>query len=527
MPHRTGAGALFFTFRHTALAALVVGAAMVATPVAIESQAKVDTAFARFWSAQTPKKAEEAVAGVLASGVTYGDALARLRAGKTYSRAVPTGIIQTVGAFPHTIVVPEDYSPHKQYQVRVHLHGGISFAQPVAARGLDEMADDEQIYVLPAGWRDAMWWTEKQVTNLRTILDRVKRDYNVNENMVVLSGVSDGGTGSYFMAMRDPTPYSSVMPMIGFVVVLRNPNAKVEGEVFPSNLRNRSFFVVNDGRDPLYPTAMVEPYIVHFAERGVDLTYRPQPDAEHDTSWWPSVKDDFESFVQAHPRDPLPDRLTWETSDPKRAGRLHWLIVNELGPMASDPESMDDLNMFTPPPQIETGLRVDNLTVARVVPDSNAEHLGFLAGDIILRMDDRDLKTPDDLLSALKTHAIGAPVRWVVSRGEDELELAGTFAPVEVRFPTAPLFARPRPWGRIDLTRTGNRIETVSRGVKSFTLLLSPDDFDFTQPVTVVTNGQVAFEQRVTPDLATLMRWAARDNDRTMLFGAEVRIQVR
>jgi hypothetical protein len=57
-----------------------------------------------------------------------------------------------------------------------------------------------------------------------------------------------------------------------------------------------------------------------------------------------------------------------------------------------------------------------------------------------------------------------------------------------------------------------------------FTLLLSPDQFDLTQPIRVTTNGRVAFEGRAEPSVRTLLKWAARDNDRTMLFAAELPI---
>jgi hypothetical protein len=33
------------------------------------------------------------------------------------------------------------------------------------------------------------------------------------------------------------------------------------------------------------------------------------------------------------------------------------------------------------------------------------------------------------------------------------------------------------------------------------------------------------FDGRVEPSLATLLKWAARDNDRTMLFAAELHIK--
>jgi hypothetical protein len=88
------------------------------------------------------------------------------------------------------------------------------------------------------------------------------------------------------------------------------------------------------------------------------------------------------------------------------------------------------------------------------------------------------------------------------------------------------LFARPRLPGRVDLVRTGNTVQATTRGVASFTLLLSPDMFDFNQPIKVVANGRTVFEGRVERNLKTLLKWAARDNDRTMLYAAELKIKL-
>ena len=90
--------------------------------------------------------------------------------------------------------------------------------------------------------------------------------------------------------------------------------------------------------------------------------------------------------------------------------------------------------------------------------------------------------------------------------------------------PPLPLFRSWRPWGRVDLVREGNTVLATTRGVSEFTLLLSPDVFDFSQPVRVVADGRTVFEGRVQESVATLMKWAANDNDRTMLFGAELTI---
>jgi hypothetical protein len=49
---------------------------------------------------------------------------------------------------------------------------------------------------------------------------------------------------------------------------------------------------------------------------------------------------------------------------------------------------------------------------------------------------------------------------------------------------------------------------------------------DFDEPVTVVVNGKIAFEGPVKRSVNTLLRYAAHDNDRTTLFGAELPITV-
>jgi len=73
--------------------------------------------------------------------------------------------------------------------------------------------------------------------------------------------------------------------------------------------------------------------------------------------------------------------------------------------------------------------------------------------------------------------------------------------------------------------RSGNAVQATTKGVGSFTLLLSPDKFDFSQPVKVTANGREVFNTRVQPSVETLLKWAARDNDRTMLYAAEIKIK--
>jgi len=430
---------------HTGLAVL---AACVSGAIAAGAAAPRDTAdeaFRKFWDAKNPQEAAKAGDRVAKSGVSFDAALERLKAGRTYAKDVPVGAIKgsrrtTDGEFNYVVHVPSNYDANRRYQVRVFLHGGVMRPDPTPrGNGAIPLEGADQIYVLPSGWLDAPWWNDLQIENVEAILDSVKRTYNVDENRVALSGVSDGATGLYYLAMRDTTPFASFLPLNGYLMVLTSTELHLPADLFPNNLVNKPFFVVNGGRDPLYPIRVVEPYVRHLQSHGVQIHYLPQPEAGHNTQWWPTVKDSFEAFVRDHPRVPLPEKLTWESSELQKSGRAHWLVIDKLRGREKNWPPLADANDTT----------------------------------------------------------------------------------------TGPLFKNLRNSGRVDLVRSNNTVDATTRGVAEFTLLLSPDVFDFDKPVKVTANGGVVFEGRVEKSTATLLKWAARDNDRTMLFGAELKIKVQ
>src|SRR5262249_38999936 len=136
----------------------------------------------------------------------------------------------------YALNVPANYDPGRRYPVRFQLHGGVGGRENNQPRGSGEspLQGAEQIYVVPYAWSEAPWWSDDQVLNLEAINDSIKRTYNVDENHVVVAGVSDGGTGAYYIGMRDTTPYASFLPLNGFIMVLANDSID-DGGVFPNN----------------------------------------------------------------------------------------------------------------------------------------------------------------------------------------------------------------------------------------------------------------------------------------------------
>ena len=515
--------------------AVVVPLALLAAAAAAAGGAQtpqIDRAFREFWDAPSPEDAARRADGVAASGVGFDEALARLGAGRDYSKNVATGVVagrHRLGdqEFFYTLDVPKDYDPSRRYRLRFQLHGGVTAREenrPIAA-GIGALAGDEQIYVLPTSWVDAPWWSEAQVRNLRGILNLVKREYNIDENRVTVSGVSDGGTAAYYVAMRDTTPYASFTPLIGSLMLLASRNLNL-GDLFPNNLVNKPFFVVNGDLDPLYPTSAIAPIVRYLQNGGVAVDFRPQSKGGHDTAWWPAVRESFERFVRDHPRNPLPDTISWQRGEADPFVRAHWLVVDRLdsGRQAS---SLPDVNAVPTPPSIQFGLRTAGLSVTYVDPGSTAARIGLRAQDVFERVNDRQIRPGDDLDEVLERCARGSPISIGVVRGGTPIELAGECDGKSAFGPTMPLFPRRRAAGRVDLVKAGNVVRATTDGVAEFTLLLSPDAFDFSQPVTVVTNRTVSFEGRVEKSLATLLKWAAIDQDRTMLFAAELQVHVK
>jgi len=509
--------------------------AAVVAGVILSPIASVDEAFDRFWQARSVSEASERAADVLRSGVSFDEAYQRLKQGRRYA-AQPSGTVRLTNRtedrieHQYAVTIPDGYDPSKPYQVRIQLHGGVmmrhSNEPPANAGGIGSLAVAEQIYIVPFAWDAEAWWTDDQLLNLRTILDRAKRDYNIDENRVVLSGVSDGGTGTYYTAMRETTPFAAFLPLNGFMMVLGASDLVVDGPLYPNNMKNKPFFIVNGLRDPLYPVKTVEPYIDHYKAGGVMLDYRPQ-DAAHNTSWWPQVKDIYEQFVREHPRKPFPDTLTWETADTAAHNRAHWLVIDALGHAKGEAASLPDLNDYVGPAQPDFGVRASGHRIMRIVAGSNAEKMGLKVGDVLMHVNDATIPLAQDISEALENVKPGTKLQLLVARNNDPVEIEGVYEPQVVKMPARQLFDRSQPWGRVDLVRSGNTVTAATRGVTKFTLLLSPDQFDFGKPIVVVANGKTVFNGRVQKDRAVLMKWAALDNDRTMLFGAELHIDLK
>ena len=87
----------FSAMKRTSLLAQVLSAALLAlawwTP-ARGAAKDVDAVFKAFWDARTPQDAAKKVPDIVGSGVSFDEALKRLKAGRPYAAYVPKGVIR-------------------------------------------------------------------------------------------------------------------------------------------------------------------------------------------------------------------------------------------------------------------------------------------------------------------------------------------------------------------------------------------------------------------------------------------------
>ncbi len=348
-----------------------------------------------------------------------------LKAGPDFSADIPRGQQESVRIaddgtrFPYVYLIPENYDPQQPYPVEFLLHGGVSRPEwePGGGwwrRGYDSLKQEDRIVVVPASWNDAFWWHENQAENLPAILRTLKQSYNIDENRVTLTGISDGGTGAYFFAFKQPTEWAAFLPYIGHPGVLRNGRSGGGYRLYFENLMAKPLYIVNGEVDRLYPASSIEPFIQTLREAEIQHIFKIIEDGGHNTRWLPDETPLIEQFKEANPRDPFPDHIRWVADRTDRFNRNQWIRVDELS----------------------------------------------------------------------------------------------------------------REPGLLDVRREDNSFVVTARGVSKFTLLLNPEEVNFSQPLLVNINGSTVHAGSVGENKETLLKWAQQDLDRTMLFTAELSLQV-
>jgi hypothetical protein len=457
-------------------------------------------------------------------------------AGRSYGKDVETGWLEkevkgSDGVIrPYLLFVPEDYDPAKKYRFLIDMHGGVSRPDCLTHEQLGQMkffwgshAEEHGYFLaLPAGQKGAEWWSAVGTGNVLSILAGTKREYNIDDDRVVATGFSDGGSGSFYLGLAHPTPFAAFLPLNGHVGV-----AGVGGfQVHLRNLVGKPLYIANTENDSLYPSAGVKPFIDALKNLGASVVWRDIPKYRHEPTYLDDERPAIWEWLSKQKRVAEPKRILWEGTA-KAPSRVHWLEVTGVKETGNDID-FPDVNPMLTSNRVLLGITIDQafegpgVKVDTVNEGSPAAGAGMKVGDVILALDETEIGAFTDLRAALRAKKRGQRFAIVVRRGEESLDLEGRFPEATSR----PAFPRGEAYGSIEIAATGNSFAAWVRHISSFDIYLSSRLVDLSKPITVTVNGMTLHRAVVKPDPRWLVDRALADRDRSLVYTAKLTIEV-
>jgi len=435
---------------------------------------------------------------------------------------------------PYYIYVPTGYDVSRPTPLLIYLHGGVS--RPEFEEVPQEEWEDHDIVKMceAEGWlglfpmarRDCLWLNRTGMDHLLWLVRDIKRRFNVDDDRVVMGGFSDGGSGSFHMALLAPTDMAHFYPWSGNISI----GTLVGGmQVYLPNLGSRSLFVTNGGRDPLYPAEEMLPMMRLAIEEGAGIYFTAYDTAGHNWGYMSFELPLVPRRVRNTTRPALQPHLCWEASD-LHFGRVDWLEITTMDTTAPEAEWHRDVSYTLIDERISVGFfrkgdwEGEGMLVDSLVSDTAApsHKMGMLPGDVVVELDSIAVKSLDDYLRWRETKKRGDEFSVTVIREESRLKLSASLPPPKER----EAFPHSVASGSVDAMRIGNHFEVKASRVGGFRIYIHPEMVRLDQPVTVTVNGDVRFEGDLEPDAGFMLDEFIRDRDRRLLWVARLDINL-
>jgi len=245
-----------------------------------------------------------------------------------FDRSVPIGMlpgqpIQVEGhEMRYGLYVPLTYTPSRSYPLVICLHGAGFDGDTYLDRWQPRLGED---YLLACPSIDlGAWWTREGEELVLAVLSEVSRKYRVDSDRVFLTGMSNGGIGTYLIGLNHPDRFAALVPMA----------AALPPDLFPllENAKNLPFYIIHGAQDQVMPVQYSREVVDYLRNRGQSVIYR-----EHER---------VHPMAGGHffPREELPDLLEWLSGQARRPvprelvvvrdrdhpGQSYWVRIDEI-----------------------------------------------------------------------------------------------------------------------------------------------------------------------------------------------------
>ncbi|MDZ7669554.1 MAG: phospholipase [Gammaproteobacteria bacterium] len=176
-----------------------------------------------------------------------------------------------------SLYVPEYHDPATPAPLVVALHGGSGHGRSFLWTWLIE-ARSRGVIVLAPTARDDTWslmGPDVDTPNLLRMLDSVKSNWRIDDERMLLTGMSDGGTFAYLAGLRGDSPFTHLAPVsAAFHPML------LEG-AGTGRLAGLPVYLVHGALDWMFPVDVARMARDALTAAGADVVYRELADLSH------------------------------------------------------------------------------------------------------------------------------------------------------------------------------------------------------------------------------------------------------
>lgn len=167
------------------------------------------------------------------------------------------------------IIAPSDALQTNKRPLILSLHGGALNISPEAHKSTNCLVEPAfeglNAYIISPNSDGYLWYEQQNQIQVSALMDLAKSFLFVDENKVVVTGYSDGGTGSWFYAEYYPELFSAAIPMASSY----NPE-KSNGVVPKINI---PLYVIHGENDELFSLTQTEEWVNQSKNAGTSIEF--------------------------------------------------------------------------------------------------------------------------------------------------------------------------------------------------------------------------------------------------------------
>jgi len=102
------------------------------------------------------------------------------------------------------------------------------------------------------------WYNQRSEQAILALIQKIQTDHNIDSNMIIITGFSAGGMGTWYMASRHPDMFTLAIPM-----------ASIPKKEWTEDWSDLPLYIINATNDEVFPFEYIEPVLETLKENKV------------------------------------------------------------------------------------------------------------------------------------------------------------------------------------------------------------------------------------------------------------------